>query len=267
MTDSHLTHPTRRRTAIVTGAGTGIGAATALWLARHGYDVLVNYRASEEAAARVAAQCRSQGVDSLSAQGDVARDEDCRRLAALAQDRWGRIDILVNSAGTTQFVAMSDLDALNAPDFERVFAVNAIGPYQMVRAVADCMRREGGAIVNVSSIAGMTGTGSSYAYAASKGALNTLTLALARNLAPEIRVNAVLPGMVEGRWLKDGLGVEAYERVKQRFTNDAALAKVCTPEDVADAIGWLADGTSSVTGQLITVDAGLTLGRPPPVTK
>jgi len=255
------------KTAIVTGGGTGIGAAAALWLARRGYNVLVNYRGSGDVAAEIAGRCRALGVDSGSAQGDVAADADCRRLAAMAEARWGRIDALVNSAGTTLFVPMSDLEGLGAADFAQIYAVNAIGPYQMTRAVAGCMKKTGGAVVNVSSIAGVAGTGSSYAYAASKGALNTLTLALARNLAPEIRVNAVLPGMVEGRWLKEGLGEEAYERVKARFAGDAALGKVCTPDEIADAIGWLIDGAPSITGQLITIDAGLTLGRPPAVSK
>lgn len=258
---------TGRRAAIVTGAGTGIGAATAIWLARRGFDVLVNYNASEAAAARTTDLCRREGVDALAARGDVASDDDCIGMAWLAEERWGRIDALVNSAGTTRFVAMSDLGALRASDFERIFAVNTIGPYQMVRAVAGCMKRTGGAVVNVSSVAGVAGTGSSYAYAASKGALNTLTVALARNLAPEIRVNAVLPGMVEGRWLLEGLGADAYERVRDRFASDAALGKVCTPDEIADAIGWLIDGAPSVTGQLVTVDAGLTLGRPPQVAK
>jgi len=256
-----------RRAAIVTGAGTGIGAATAIWLAARGYDVLVNYSASGAAAAAVVERCMASGADALTAQGDVARDADCRRLAAEAEKRWGRIDALINCAGVTKFVAMSDLDGLDAADFERIFAVNAIGPFQMARAVAAAMRRTGGAIVNVSSVAGVAGTGSSYAYAASKGALNTLTLALARNLAPEIRVNAVLPGMVEGRWLREGLGEDAYVRVRDRFAGDAALARVATPEEIADTIGFLIEGAPGITGQLLTVDSGLALGRPPSVAK
>jgi 3-oxoacyl-[acyl-carrier protein] reductase len=162
---------------------------------------------------------------------------------------------------------MSDLDALNAPDFERVFAVNTIGAYQMVRAVSSFLRRSRGAIVNVSSTGGAAGTGSSYAYAASKAALNSLTVALARNLAPEIRVNAVAPGMIEGKWLRDGLGEEAYQRTKANFIANSALGCICTPEDVADAIGWLIAGTAVVTGQILTIDGGGTLGKPPVVER
>ena len=253
----------RGKAAIVTGAGTGVGAATARWLAARGYGVVVNYSRSLEAADKVAADCG----DAIAMQGDVAEDVDCRRLAAAAVERWGRIDAVVNCAGTTQFVAMSDLDGLEAADFQRVFAVNTIGPYQMIRAAAPHLKRTRGAVVNVSSIGSQTGNGSSYAYAASKAALNTLTLALARNLAPEIRVNAVLPGFVEGRWLREGLGDTAYERVKAQWEANAALGRVSTPEEIAGVIGWLVADAHVVTGQLITADAGMVLGRPPVVTR
>jgi 3-oxoacyl-[acyl-carrier protein] reductase len=256
-----------RPVAIITGAATGVGAASARWFAAHGHDVIVNFRASEEEATTVAADCRAAGVDAIAIQGDVSIDADCRRIADVAVQQWGRIDALVNSAGTTLFRSMSDLEALDAKDFATIFSVNLVGPYQMTRAVAAFMARRKGAIVNVSSVGGANGTGSSYAYAASKGALNTLTLALARNLAPEIRVNAVLPGMIQGRWLREGIGDDAYERVRENFAKDAALGIVATPEQVADTIGWLATAADIVTGQLITVDAGLTLGRPPKVEK
>ena len=254
-----------RPVAIITGAATGVGAASALWFAARGHDVLINYRASAAPAEAVVDQCRALGVDAVAVQGDVADDADCRRIAAEAQTRWGRIDVLVNSAGTTLFRSMVDLDALDAADFARLYQVNTVGPYQMARAVAGAMRAQGGAIVNVSSIAALNGNGSSYAYAASKGALNTLTLALARNLAPDIRVNAVLPGMIEGRWLKEGLGEEVYERVREGFAANAALGVVATPGQVAATIGWLAIEAKLMTGQLLTVDAGLLLGRPPRV--
>ncbi len=253
----------RGKAAIVTGAGTGIGAATARWLAARGYGVVVNYSRSAEAAELVASECG----DAIAVEGDVAEDVDCRRLVAAAAERWGRIDAVVNSAGTTQFVPMSDLDGLDAADFQRVFAVNTVGPYQMIRAAAPHLKRTRGAVVNVSSIGSQTGNGSSYAYAASKSALNALTLALARNLAPEIRVNAVLPGFVEGRWLREGLGDAAYDRVKASWEATAALGKVSTPEEVADVIGWLLTDAAIITGQLITADAGMVLGRPPVVTR
>jgi 3-oxoacyl-[acyl-carrier protein] reductase len=138
----------------------------------------------------------------------------------------------------------------------------------MARAVAPAMRAAGGgAIVNVSSIAGLSGSGSSYAYVASKAALNTLTLALARNLGPDIRVNAVLPGLIQTRWLKQGLGEEVYEKVERNFAEASTLQKTCTAEDVADAIVWLIEGANMVTGQLIPVDGGFLLGRPAKVAR
>ena len=255
-----------RRIAVITGAATGVGAACAEWFARHSCNIVVAYRASADAAFEVARRCEALGAEVELVRADVAEDADCRRVADAAAGRWGRIDVLVNSAGTTVFQPMADLAALDRDDFLNVYAVNVIGPYQMTRAGVPHMRA-GSAIVNVSSIAGTNGTGSSYAYAASKGALNTLTVALARNLAPTIRVNAVLPGMIEGRWLRDGVGDEAYERIRANFASNAALGRVATPPDIAETIGWLALSAELITGQLITVDAGLLLGKPPKVTK
>lgn len=253
-----------RPVAIVTGGASGVGAATAQWLGAHGYDVVVNYReGNQEAAESVAAGCKTRGAYAITVDADVSVDADCRRLGHAAVREFGRIDALVNSAATTRFVSLRDLDALDARDFERIFAVNVIGVYQMIRAVSEQMRQSGGAIVNVSSVAGVSGTGSSYAYAASKAALNTLTVALARNLAPWIRVNAVVPGMIEGRWVRDGLGEEGYQKARARFIEESALGRVCTPEDVAEAIGWLVAGTSVVTGHLLVIDAGASLGKPP----
>ena len=251
-----------RKVAIITGAGTGVGAACSNWLAAHGYNVLNNYATSKLAAETVAESCCAHG-DALAVQGDVSKDNDCRRLAEIAIDKWGQINALVNSAGTTQFVSMQDLEALSASDFERVYKVNLIGTYQMSRAVVPHIRKTNGAIVNVSSLAGLQGSGSSHAYAASKGALNTLTLSLARNLAPEIRVNPVLPGMIQGRWVKEGVGEESYERIKKQWSESSALGTVCKPEQVADVIGWLITAASTITGQLITVDSGMSLGKPP----
>lgn len=253
-----------RPVVVVTGAATGVGAACARWFAKRGFNVLVNYRASEDPARAVGQECSELGADVLVMKGNVASDDDCRAIANGAAERWGRIDVLVNSAGTTLFRPLADLEALDMNDFLSVYAVNAVGPYQMTRAVVPHMA-QGGAIVNVSSIGGANGTGSSYAYAASKAALNTLTLALARNLAPAIRVNAVLPGMIEGRWLKEGLGDEAYEAVRRQFASNAALERVALPAEIAETVGWLATAAELMTGQLITADAGLTLGRPPKV--
>jgi 3-oxoacyl-[acyl-carrier protein] reductase len=251
-----------RKVAIITGGGTGVGAAVARRLAVRSYDLLINYSRSAGAAAGVVEECLALGVDALAVKGDVSNDADCRNLAQQAMTRWGRIDALVCSAGATRFIPMADLDAVTREDFESVYAVNSIGPFQMARAVRPQMQA-GGAIVNVSSIAGLNGNGSSFPYVLSKAALNILTVGLARTLAPAIRVNAVLPGLIEGRWMRDGLGDEAYERVKGQFAAAAALGKVCTPDQIASAVCWLLEEDSVVTGQLIPVDAGFMLGRPP----
>jgi 3-oxoacyl-[acyl-carrier protein] reductase len=176
--------------AIITGSSSGVGAATARQLAERGANVVINY-AHNEAGARATQQaCEGFGVETAVVQADVADDGDCRKLAATAEERWGRIDALVNNAGTTKFCAHQELDGLDRQDFLDIYAVNTVGPYQMVRAVEPAMRRGGrGSIVNVASIAAVMGIGSSIAYAASKGALVTMGLSLARVLGPEIRLN------------------------------------------------------------------------------
>jgi len=259
---------TDTRAAIVTGGATGVGAATALELAQRGYRVAIVYSRSKSDADHSVAACIAAGVDAIALQGDVADDAACRAVVAATVSRFGRVDVLVNCAGTTQFVPLSDLDGQNAEDFQKVYAVNVIGPYQMARAAAPHLRTSAaGAIVNVSSIGSLNGNGSSYSYVTSKAALNTLTLALARNLAPEIRVNCVLPGLIQTRWLKNGLGDEAYERVRDGWADASALQKTCTAEDVAQTIVWLATDAALVTGQLITVDGGFLLGRPTRVSR
>jgi len=245
---------------IVTGSAAGIGAACAERLASKGARVAINFTKSASEAQDVAAACQGRGGQAMVVQADVSSDDDCRRLAQAVLDKWGRIDGLVNNAGTTKFVPHGDLAALDAADFQRIFGVNVIGPFQMVRAVATAMQRQGaGSIVNVSSIAGLTGMGSSVAYAASKGALNTMTLSLARALGPAIRVNAVCPGFVETRWLTSGLGAE-YEARKKNYEAITPLKATVLPEDVADAVVWLLEGAGKVTGELITVDSGVHLG-------
>ncbi len=248
--------------AIVTGSSAGVGAATALMLARAGASVIINCTKSRDAAEAVAAQCREAGSpDAFVVSADVASDVDCLRLAAAARDRWGRLDYLVNNAGTTKFVAAHKLNGLSAQDFHDIYGVNTIGVFQMVRACETALRASRGAVVNVSSIAGQEGMGSCIAYAASKGALNTLTVALARVMGTEARVNAVLPGFIETGWLKAGMG-EAYEANKQHYKDTAALGEVLTPEDVAEAIVYLLTA-SKVTGQLLRIDGGRQVGRLP----
>ncbi len=243
---------------IVTGSSSGVGAATALMLAKDGAGVVINYSREAAPAEAVAERCIAEGGEAVVVRADVADDAACRRLAAAAQERFGRLDGLVNNAGTTKFASMKKLDALAAEDFHRIYSVNLIGAYQMVRACESALRASRGAVVNVSSIAGTQGIGSSYAYAASKGALNALTLAMARNLGPEIRVNAVCPGFIESSWLKRGFG-DAYDKMRDAYRAGSALAATMVPEDVAASIVALLRATK-VTGQLHTIDAGRGIG-------
>lgn len=243
--------------ALITGGSSGIGAAAAVMLARLGCNVAVNYRVNEKGAAEVVDACKAAGADAVALQGDVAGDAVCRGLAASVRERFGRIDALVNSAGTTRFVDTFDIEGLTAEDFADAYAVNVIGTFQMARAVAPAMKAGGqGAIVNVSSYAAAIGAGSSIAYAASKGAVNALTLSLARALAPEIRVNCVAPTLTDTRWNRAGLGDERYERVLAAFEKNTPLKKKIVAEHVADAVVWLISGADRMTGEILTINAG-----------
>jgi 3-oxoacyl-[acyl-carrier protein] reductase len=247
---------------IVTGSATGAGAACAIQLAKKGCRVVVNYTKSEKDAIQTVDTCKKAGADAIMVKADVGNDADCRALAKAALDTWGRIDALINNAGITKFAAAADLDGLNAEDFQRIYAVNVVGPYQMIRACVPAMKKQGkGAIVNISSISGVMGIGSSTAYVASKGALNAMTLALARSLAPEIRVNAVCPGLIETRWHLDRYNKEEYAKFKANYEKTVPLARAATPDDVAEVAVWLIEGADLVTGESILVDAGLHLGK------
>jgi NAD(P)-dependent dehydrogenase (short-subunit alcohol dehydrogenase family) len=246
-----------KKVAIVTGSSSGIGAATARLFAKNGYNVVVNFSRNPEPAEAVAEECRALGAEVLVLKANVAEDADCRALAKAVEEKWGRADALVNNAGTTKFVAAKDLDGLSAQDFHDIYSVNVIGAYQMIRAFALLMKKNPGAgIVNVSSVASVMGIGSSVAYMASKGALNAMTFGLARALGPEIRVNAVGPGMVETPWLQTGLG-DQYEARRQNYIATTPLAATIQPEDVADACYWLCAGAPKTTGEFILVDSGL----------
>jgi 3-oxoacyl-[acyl-carrier protein] reductase len=244
--------------AIVTGSATGIGAAIAQNLAARGAKVAINFTKSRHEAEETASRIAALGGYALMLQGDVSKDADCRRIADETLKACGRIDILVNNAGTTKFAAHHDLEALSAEDFQNIYAVNVIGAFQMVRACAPSMKKQGhGAIVNISSIAGVHGVGSSVAYAASKGALNTMTLSLARALAPEIRVNAICPAFVDTRWFKDRFGVQAAEAIAQQQRDVTPLKRAGTPEDIADAAAFFCSPASRhITGEFLLLDAG-----------
>ncbi len=253
---------------IVTGSATGVGAASAKLLASKGCNVVINYTKSEAEAKETQAECEAFGVETLLCQADVSADADCRRMADETIAKWGRIDGLINNAGTTHFVNHANLEGLTADDFHRIYGVNVIGPYQMTRAVAEQMKKQGrGSVVNVSSIAGVMGLGSSIAYTASKGALNTMTLSLARALGPEIRVNTICPGFITGRWLRGGMGDDAYDAAVLRQEQTTPLRKAGTPEDMAQAAVWFIEGADLITGEILMVDAGSHLSGAPLIAR
>ena len=249
---------------IVTGSATGLGAAVAQRLAAKGARVVINYTRSLSEAEATAAACRELGAEAILCRADVSVDDDCRRMAAEAVAQWGRIDGLVNNAAQSKIVPHADMEGLSADDFSRIFSVNVVGAFQMVRAVVPAMKEQGkGAIVNISSGSAFTGTGSSIAYAASKAALNAMTLSFARALAPEIRVNAVCPGVMQTRWWREGLGEDNYDAFITRYAQSAPLKTAGTTEAVADPVVWLLEGAEHVTGETILVDAGSHLGPAP----
>jgi 3-oxoacyl-[acyl-carrier protein] reductase len=244
------------KAALVTGSGTGVGRATALALAARQCAVAVHYQQSQREAEAVVAEILASGGQAVALQADVADDKQCRQLVEQAAKAFGRLDILINSAGTTRFIPHGALERITDDDWNRILGVNLKGPFQCIRAARPYLEAAGSAeVVNVASIAGIAATGSSIPYAASKAALINLTVSLARALAPGIRVNAVAPGFITGRWLEQGLG-EQYEAVKQRVEQRTPLGRVCRPEDVAEAILGLITGPDLVTGQTLVIDGG-----------
>ena len=255
----------RDKVAIVTGSSSGVGAATAQLFASMGCNLVINYNSNSAGAYAVAKECEKHGVETLTVKANVANDDHCRSLVKQAIRKWSRIDVLVNNAGATKFVDHANLEGLSAEDFQKIYGVNVIGAYQMVRAVSEQMKsqKSGGAIVNVASIAGVAGVGSSIAYAASKGAMITMTLSLARALGPSIRVNVVCPGFIEGEWLKEGLGDDVYKKAHAAARKGAPLGVTATAETVADSILYFIVGPQVVTGESMIVDGGRHLGMTP----
>jgi 3-oxoacyl-[acyl-carrier protein] reductase len=237
------------KVALVTGGSSGMGEATAQELAKRGWHVAIMSR-------------NRMQTEMFALQGDVAQDADCRRVAQTVLERWGRIDALVNSAGTTKFVAHADLEGLSAEDFLGILRVNLVGPFQMIRACAPALKAARGCVVNLSSVASILGTGSSIAYAASKAALETMTFSLARVLGPEVRLNIVAPGYVRTPWQGAAHGAEGAAELERRFAERAPLKAAPQAQDVADAVAWLIEGARRVTGEIIYVDGGMHIASP-----
>lgn len=250
MTDSS------RRVALVTGGATGVGRATSLQFAKLGFDVVINYSRSDSEAQQTGSDVESLGASAMLARQDVSDDSGVREMVSLTEKRFGRLDVVVNNAATTNFVEHADLAGLTEAMWDRMLAVNLKGAFFVTRAAADLLRDgEGGAVVNVSSVAGITGGGSSIAYCASKAGLNAMTKSLARALAPKIRVNAVCPGPIDSRWIREG----NPEWDLSEMVSGYPIPRASQPEDIADAVVFLAIGTSMTTGQILSVDGGQTL--------
>lgn len=245
------------KTAIITGGGTGVGRATALQLAALGYAIAVVYSRSQAEAQQTVLDITGTGGRAVAIQADVGTDAEVLAMVAEVQRVFGRIDVLVNGAGTTEFIPFADLDAVADDTWDRLFRVNVVGAFHCARAVRTAMHEAGGGIIiNVSSVAAQIAQGSSIPYACSKAALDNLTVSLARTLAPHIRVNAVAPGFITGRWLENGLGAN-YAQAKAAFEASLPLQRVCEPADVAACIVSLITGSKLVTGQTLLVDSGM----------
>jgi 3-oxoacyl-[acyl-carrier protein] reductase len=245
------------KVAIITGGSRGVGAATAKLLASKGWNITITCTSSMDDANIVVKECEELGVEAIALTADVSEDNSCVKTAQETINKWGRIDALVNNAGTTQFVFNhADLDGLDADDFLHIYKVNVVGPFQMVRACKEMLlNSENPSVVNISSIAGIKGLGSSLAYASSKGALNTMTKSMARNLGP-IRVNAICPGFIQGDWLRNGMGDDLYNAALENLTNNTPLKLTVTPEQVAEGIYSFIGINKVVTGETMLMDGG-----------
>ena len=246
---------TTRRVALVTGSANGIGRAAALRFATAGYDVAINYSRSRDRAGETLADLQELGGKHLALQADVSDDAAVRQLVGAVAGTYGRIDVLVNNAGTTSETQPDDLDGVDLADWDRVFAVNVRGLFQVTRACAPHLRAAGGDVVNVASIAGLRPGPQPLAYAASKAAVVSLTRTLSRVLAPGVRVNAVAPGWIAGDWMERTLGAN-YERLMQRRAQHTPMQRNVTLTDVADSIYAMATAHPFVTGEVMVIDGG-----------
>ena len=250
--------------AIITGSSSGIGKATAIYFAQQGCHIAINYSRNDAGAKEVAEACAEYGVKTLVMKANVAEDTDCKALVNATVENLGRPNILINNAGTTKFCDHGNLNGLDKQDFLDIYSVNTVGAFQMIRAAEPELRQQQTAhIINMASIAGITGVGSSIAYAASKGAMVTLTMSLARVLGPQIRVNAICPGFVQGEWLEQGLGKENYQKMLERAKAIAPLNDTATPERIAQTVAGIITGMDWTTGETFIVDGGSHLQAAP----
>ena len=244
-----------RRVALITGAATGIGRATAVALAGAEFDVVVNYSRNEAGAREAAKLAEDKGAKALLFRCDVSDDPSVRKMFTAVESEFGRLDALVNNAGTTTEVKPQDFDALTAEEWDRVFAVNVRGVFQVTRAAVPMLKKAGGSIVNTASIVGLRPGPQPLPYAASKAAVVSLTKLLALNLGPEIRVNAVAPGWIKGDWMERMLG-EKYDDLMARRAKNTPLRRCVTAEDVAEVILNLLTRNRLVNGEVVVVDGG-----------
>ena len=242
--------------ALVTGGGVGAGRAIAFALANEGCHVAVNYSRSEAQAMATAEALRETGVRAMAVKGDVGDDAAVRSMVQQVADTLGGLNVLVNNAGATSFIPHGDMEAVQDDDWDKILAVNLKGPFYVIRAARPHLERDGGVVVNISSVAGVYGVGSSVPYLASKAGLNTMTIALARALGPAIRINSIAPGFIDTRWWQVR---DEYEAVKQGATERSPLKNVCQPEDVADLVMGLIRA-DLITGQVVVLDGGSNLG-------
>lgn len=243
------------KTAIVTGGATGIGRAVCLSLAREGANVVVNYSRSEKEAEETARDATATGGQGVTFKADVADEARVIEMVNFAHESFGSVDALVNNAGYTQFIKHTELDKLTDELWNRIFAVNVLGAFYGIRAVTPIMKAQGsGRIVNISSVAGITGGGSSVPYAASKAAMIALTKSMAAALGPEILVNSVAPGLIYTRWTEDH--PDRNEEIRQ----STITQRLGTPEDIAGATHYLICTADWVTGQTLIIDGGRGVG-------
>lgn len=242
-----------KKVALVTGGGTGIGRASCLALAERGATVIVNYSRSRAEAEETVQMIRSKAGEAVSIQADVSQDSEVREMVKSISEQFGTVDVLVNNASITRHIPLNDLEAVTEDAWDELYNVNVKGMFYCARAVAPLMKlSKQGAIVNVGSIAGTTGLGSSLPYAVSKAAVHGLTKSLAHALAPEIRVCSVVPGAVATRWWA------GREEQMGRLAGNLPLERTATPEDIAGMICATLE-QEAITGQIITVDAGQTM--------